>query len=108
MQQENYTTYPEVTSSGLGRLCCLSSEVFGRWGSDPIDLVPALARERSRGLPRRIRRGVILALQHRWWGILGIAMQRAVAHAATRDVGEDLNDALLERAPNIADLPVWN
>ena len=107
VQRENNNTYPEVDRSGLGRLCCLSNEVFGRWGEDPIEIIPALAREKSRGLPRRIRRGVQLALQNRWWGIVGIAVQRAVVIAATRDVGEDLFDSLLEPTPNFADLPVF-
>ena len=84
----------------------MSNEVFGRWGEDPVEIIPALAREKTRGLPRRIRRGVQLAMQNRWWGILGIAVQRAVTICAMRDHGEDLTDALLEPIPNIADLPV--
>ena len=105
-QRDNNRNYPEVVSSGLGRLCCLSVEVFGRWGDDCIELVPALARERVRGLPARVRRGAELALRRRWWGLLGLAVQHAVIQAVTRDEGEDLNDDLLERIPLLADLPV--
>ena len=102
----NNNTYPEIAASGLGRLCCLGVEVFGRWSSDPVDLIPKLARERARGLPERVRVGTRLALQHRWWSLLGTALQRAVVQAATRDVGEDLTDELLEPIPQLADLPV--
>ena len=105
-QRANDRTYPEVTASQLGRLCCLSVEVFGRWGDDPVWLVPALAAERARELPRRIRRGSELALMRRWWGLLGIAVQRAVARCVIEDAGVDLPVEALEAPPGIADLPV--
>ena len=101
----NDVTYPEVQASGLGRLCCLGVEVFGRWGRDPLDLIPKLARERARGLPERVKIGAQMALQHRWWSLLGMAVQRGVVQAATRDIGEDLIDELLEPVPGVADLP---
>eukprot|EP00959_Pyramimonas_sp_CCMP1952_P473746 9502262-Pyramimonas_sp.AAC.1 len=78
-QQENDSTYAEVISSGLGSLQCLGAEVYGRWGEQSISLVPTLAQERTRDLHARVRRGAALGLQHRWWGILGLALQRAVA-----------------------------
>ena len=49
-ERENDENYSEVHSSGLGRLLCLGAEVYGRWSSDCIELVPFLAREHSRGL----------------------------------------------------------
>ena len=54
----------------------------------------------------RVRRGIALALQHRWWGLLSIALQRAVARAILRDEGGDLADALLEPCVGLADLAV--
>ena len=51
-------------------------------------LMPALARERTRGLHARIRRGVALGLQHRWWGLLGVALQRAVAKSILQDAAD--------------------
>ena len=57
--RENESTYPEVRRSGLGMLYCLGAEVFGRWGAQAIELVPALARERVRGVHPRIRRGLV-------------------------------------------------
>ena len=76
----NNHTYNDVIASGLGSLQCLGCEVYGRWGPQSVALVPALARERCRNLPARIRRGTTMGLLHRWWGILGTALQRAVAH----------------------------
>ena len=47
-----------------------------------------------------------MGLQHRWWSILGIAMQRVVlVQAATRDTDDDLTSELLEPVP-VPDLPV--
>ena len=61
-----------------------------------MKLVPALARERSRGLHPRLRRGFALSLQNRWWGILGVALQRAVAHIVLNPDGGDLMPAQWE------------
>ena len=86
-----------MTDSGLGVLLCLGCEVFGRWGPQCIKLVPELARERSRGYHIRIRRGIALSLQHRWWGILGVALQKAVRDVVLNaDAGADLMATQLE------------
>ena len=78
-ERENNATYADVITTGLGSLQCLGVEVFGRWGRQCVQLVPALARERCRNLPGSIRRGTALGLLHRWWGMLGMAVQRSVA-----------------------------
>ena len=69
-------------------------------------LVDALVRERTRMLHPRVRRGTALGLQHRWWGILSVSLQKAAARAITRDSGQDLHESLLEPVPGIADLAV--
>ena len=98
-------TYPEVVRSGLGALYCLGAEVFGRCSEQPIQLVPALARERTRGVHPRHRRCTALLLQRRWWGILGIALQRSVAHTALYcGNGADLATGALEPVPWLADI----
>ena len=103
---DNSNHYHEVTDTGLGALYCLGCEVYGRWSEQSIKLVPALAREHARGLHPRIRRGAALGFQHRWWGILSIALQRAVAEAVLRETGQDFCTTALEPAPPLADLPV--
>jgi len=97
--------YAEVQASASAHLLCLGVEVFGRWGADSLETVPALARERARGLPARVRRGTQLRLLRRWWGLLGVATQRAVALAALRERDYDLVDWALERPPALAELP---
>ena len=86
--------------------CCLGCEVYGRWGQPCIDLMDKLVRERARMLHPRVRRGTALGLQHRWWGILSISLQKAVPHAILRDSGAEFFEAHLEPVPGIADLPV--
>ena len=104
-QIENDETYSEVMDSGLGSLQCLGCEVFGRWSRQSVQLVPALARERARGMHPRIRRGIALSLQHRWWGLLGVALQKAVAHLVQcQVVGVDLVQTQLEPVPPIGDV----
>ena len=104
-EEDNNDTYREVISSGLGSLQCLGCEVFGRWGAQCVQLVPALARERCRGLHPRIRRGFALGLQHRWWGLLGIALQRAVANCVLNG-SSDLPRTQLEPMCALADLEI--
>ena len=86
---------------------CLGYEVFGRWSAQSVKLVPALARESTRGMHPRIRRGLALSLQHRWWGLLGIALQKAVAHLVqcqSIDDGVDLVQTQLEPVPPLGDI----
>jgi hypothetical protein len=100
---ENDGNYREVEETGLGALYCLGAEVFGRWGEQCIELVPALTRERTRGLHPRVRRGTALLLQRRWWGILGVGLQRGVAHILQYEMGADLVRTQLEPATALAD-----
>ena len=96
-----------MLSTGLGALLCLGCEVYGRWGEQCVKLVPELARVRTRGLHPRVRRGTALALQHRWWGILGIALQKSVAEMVVNaEAGADLATGGLEPCPDLADLEV--
>jgi hypothetical protein len=103
--RSNDLTYREVISSGLGRLCALDVETYGRWGADPRWLIPALARERARGLPVQVRRGLQIRMQSRWWGLLSVAVQRCVAHACMRNTGADLGADIGEPVPFLGNLP---
>ena len=101
---ENNRTYHEVRESGIGALYSLGAEVFGRWSAQAVELLPQLARERSRGLHPRLRRSTALGLQHRWAGILAVALQRGVAHVIANGFGADLGRTELEPAVMLADL----
>ena len=105
-ERQNNDNYLEVPLSGLGKLLRLGCEVYGRWSLSCVELVPELARKRSKGLHPRIRRGVALSLQTRFWGILSIALQTAVARAVLEDDGGDLMVTLVEPCTPIAELPI--
>ena len=104
--RENDATYQEVVNTGLGALYCLGCEVYGRWGEQCIRLIPQLAREHARGLHPRVRRGAALGYQNRWWSLVSVALQKAVAAAVLRDHGEDLATTTLAPAPALAELPI--
>ena len=104
-EDDNSKIDHDVISSGLGELLSLGCEVYGRWSPQCIELVPKLARERKRGLHVRIHRGIALSLQHRWWAILGLALQRSVAHIVLSSAaGVDLVTSGLEPTPALGDL----
>ena len=101
---ENNANYHEVVDSGLGVLYSLGAEVFGRWSTQAVALLPELARERSRGMHPRLRRSTALGLLHRWSGILAIGLQRGVSHIVAHDFGADLIRTQLEPCTLLADL----
>ena len=105
-EADNNAVYQEVARSSLASLQCLGGEVYGRWGRQCVDLVPKLARERARGLPLRVRRGAALMFQRRWWGILSVALQNAVARMASLDAGADLFIVAADRCPPLASLEI--
>ena len=103
--RDNLLTYHEVEESGLGKLYSLGAEVFGRWCTDAVALVPQLLHERCRGLPQSVRVSLHAGLSRRWWGLLGVAVQRQVARAILRGPGYDLVEHALEPPPHLSDLP---
>ena len=67
-----------------------------------------MALQRTKGLHVRVRRGLAITLQRRWWGILGVALQKAVAHQIQcfHTGGADLHATALEEPYFLADLDV--
>ena len=48
-----------------------------------------------------------MALQHRLWGLLGIALQKSVAHmVANAGAGDDSFESNLEPMPALSDLAI--
>ena len=103
-EASNNATYDAVTSSGLGVVRCLGHEVFGRWCSQGVELLPLLAREKSRGMHPRLRRGAALSYQRRWAGVISVGLMKAVAAAAMRYEGCDLATTALEPEPAVCDV----
>ena len=70
--------YPELGRGGT-RLVVLGSEVGGRWDAEAVRFVRTLARCRTQRAPPLMRGGLAGALAHRWWCLLSVAVQKAVA-----------------------------
>jgi len=71
-------TYPEVGLNGT-RLVVLACEVGGRWNDESLDFVRRLARHRAAQAPPLLRQAVAQAYTRRWWCLLGVAVQDALA-----------------------------
>ena len=94
-------------------LVVLSCEVGGRWGTDSLKFVRRLARARARGAPPLLRASARQAWANRWWGLLSVAVQDALAATLTRqghqamggfeaDVSVPLEDVLQHAEPSTA------
>ncbi len=73
------TTYPELISSPFGRLVILACEVGGRWNDESLRLVNRMAKQKARGAPALLRASARAAWHHRWWALLSVAAQSALA-----------------------------
>ena len=83
-------TYSEIPDSGVARLVVLGCEVYGRWCDDAIELVRQLAAAKAREAPPALRAAARQAWSCRWWGLVGVGVQRAIAEALLREGGADL------------------
>ena len=70
-------TYADVEP--FGQLLVLGCEVGGRWSEDAIQLARALSRYKAEQATEHLRESVRAAWSDRWWAIVGVAVQKAVA-----------------------------
>ena len=70
--------YPELDRHGT-QLVVLRCEVGGRWDDQAVAFVRRLARVRSRQALPLLRAAARAAYSRRWWGLLSVAVQDAVA-----------------------------
>ena len=97
--------HADVDNSGIAAFVVLGCEVFGRWNDDAIQLVSQLARLKSMEAPPLLRRSAQHAWANRWWGLVGIGTQRAVAEALLCQHGPDLLPGIAEeRGPTLTEL----
>ena len=77
--------YRELVGNPRGKLVVLGAEVGGRWSSAAIRLVQLCARLRPREAPQLLRASAQAAWTARWWGLLSVAVQDALAASLARD-----------------------
>ena len=71
--------YPELAGNAMGKLVVLGCEVGGRWNETACRLVGSLAKQKARNAPALLRQSARAAWHHRWWGLLSVACQTALA-----------------------------
>ena len=71
--------HPELLGSPYGKLVVLACEVGGRWSKACLTLVARLAKEKARNAPALLRQSARAAWLSRWWGLLSVASQSALA-----------------------------
>ena len=84
-EKDKRETYPELVHSAKCQLVVLACEVGGRWSGTCAWLVKQLADEESAQAPPRLRRSTARAWEARWWGMLAVAVQNALASTLVDD-----------------------
>ena len=74
-----YAEYSDVAGSGQCAFLVLAAEVFGRFDLSSRTLVSSLARAHAQAERPILRRRLELIWHRRWWRILSVAVQVAVA-----------------------------
>ena len=98
-------TYADVHASPQACLLVLGCEVYGLWSDDAVKIVREMAALKAQQAPRRLRNCARHAWSNRWWALIGVGVQRAIAEALLRHAGFDLQDnAPLQPPPPLADL----
>lgn len=96
--------YPELLGPGPQRLLVLACEVGGRWHRDCEALLRLLVRTRTPRAPPAVRASAASGWRRRWWSLLSVAVQQAVATTALS--GEWLlpATAIADDGPRLADI----
>ena len=97
--------HADVHSSATASLLVLGCEVYGRWSDDTTRTMRELAALKARQAPPLLRGCAMHAWSNRWWGIVGVGVQRAIAEALLREGGFDLQaSAATTDPPPLADV----
>ena len=87
-QNRNRTRdYPDVENSSLAALLCLGCETYGGCSHQSIRLICELDLKKAHGHNRTLRISVQSAYITRWFGLLNVGSQRAVAEQFCMRVG---------------------
>ena len=97
-------TYNEVLRRGPARLVVLGSEVGGRWDDEALKFVSRLVRQRTRAAPRLLRKAAAAAWQRRWWALLSVAVQNALAQTLATDTPQAMCGGAGFDEPFLADV----
>ena len=92
-------------STPTSQLLALGSELYGRWCTDAVELLRELVALKAREAPPALRGRAAHTWANRWWSIVTVGTQRAVAESLIRHGGVDLQATPgPEDTPPLADL----
>ena len=101
--RDKHHKYPELLSQGLRvHFVVAAAEVGGRACEALIDLVRQAARHKATQFAPKLRGSMQTVLTRRFWGILSVATQRAVAQCASEHF--DINRAAQFPVPDLESL----
>ena len=104
-EQDKQDKYGDVVASSVGELLTLAAEVGGRWNDTAVDVVRQLAAHKVQTVPPLLRRSAQLAWADRWWAILGIFVQDALAASLLAPAGKGLViDGRVGHEPSLDDV----
>ena len=90
--RDKHNKYPELLAQGLRiQFVVAATEVGGRCNDQLIDLVRQLARHKASTFARPLRASMHTILARRFWGILSVATQRAVAQCVATEFDPTTN-----------------
>ena len=102
-EDDKLQRYPQLAASGVVRLVVVAGEVGGRWSDTTAWLLRRLAEAKAADAPRALRKATALALERRWWNLLAVATQDALAATLLHDAPHLLHGAPA-KAPPLGDL----
>ena len=119
-KRKNNTYREAAQAEGKVQLETLACEIGGRWSTNCIKWVGSLAKYKASSELPHLQRASEFAWHSRWWSILSIAAQRALALSLTEvdseaikpfvgfepKVGEILADVRYEIGPIVSRLPL--
>ena len=104
-ERDKETKYWDVHASSLAELVVLACEVGGRFNEQAANWVRYLAKQKAAGQHPLLKRSVQLAYSDRWWELLGMAAQDALAASLLNPLGRKLVvDDRNPTKPELADL----
>jgi hypothetical protein len=92
-------TYPELVASSRCRLVVLACETGGRWSDTCSALLRALAAKKAEDAPPLLRGAARQAWVARWYALLSVAQQTALAATLAEDVPSTLDGVVGEPPP---------
>ena len=101
-QQDKQRKYHDVASSPHAELLTLAVETGGRWNDTALELVSLLAKHKVLETPEVLRRSAQLAWANRWWTMLAVATQDALAASVLAPASKGLVlDSSASDAPDL-------